>query len=143
MTQSVILPANKPRDAAADRIAAVILALPADKAWRVEISKYSPTRSNQQCRYLNGVAYKIIGDAIGYERDDISEYLCGTYFGWKDKKVPKKPGCESGIERVPVRTTTQDENGKRSVLDKMAFVDYVAFVQRFAAGKGIYIPDPE
>jgi hypothetical protein len=44
---------------------------------------------------------------------------------------------------VPVRTTTRDENGNRDVLNKQQFSDYVAFIQRFAASKGIFIPDPE
>ena len=92
---------------------------------------------------MNGVCYKILGDAIGYERDEVSEFLCGTYFGWREKRVPKKPSNRDGIESVPVRTTTTDEDGHRSVLTKMQFCEYVAFVQRFAASKGVVIPDPD
>lgn len=124
------------------RIVAFMSALPVTKKWRIEISEERASRSVQQCRYLNGVAYKRLSDATGYERDDISEYCCGLYFGWKTKKVPKKPKCD-GFEEVPLRTTTTDENGKRSVLSTTEFMDYVAFVQRFAASKGIYIPDPD
>ena len=50
---------------------------PAPKHWQIEVKPYSKPRSNPQCRYLNGVAYKLLGDATGYERDDISEYLVG------------------------------------------------------------------
>ncbi len=120
-----------------------INALPSDKGFVVKVEELKRPRSNAQNRYLNGVAYKMIGDAIGYERDEISEYLCGTYFGWKEKKVPKKPGHERGIEMVPIRTTTTDEEGNRSVMTKTEFSDYVNFVQRFAAAKGIVIPDPK
>ena len=108
------------------------------KHWQIEVKPYSKPRSNPQCRYLNGVAYKLLGDATGYERDDISEYLCGTYFGWRDKVLPGKR-----VVQVPLRTTTTDADGKGSVLNKSDFADYVAFVQRFGAQHGIYIPDPD
>jgi hypothetical protein len=120
------------------KLVAFLSALSAAKAWRVEITELRLTRSIQQCRYLNGVAYKALSNATGYERDDISEYLCGEYFGWRDKKVPGKR-----IVQVPVRTTTTNERGMRSVLSKVEFVDYVAFVQRFGAEHGIVIEDPE
>ena len=47
------------------------------------------------------------------------------------------------MAQVPIRTTTTDADGKRSVLNKSDFADYVAFVQRFGAQHGIYIPDPD
>lgn len=125
------------------RIARFLADLSPAKAWKIEVTEARSERSIAQCRYLNGVAYKILGDAIGYERDEVSEFLCGTYWGWKDKRVPKKPSCPEGIESVPIRTTTTDENGKRAVLSKLEFADYVAFVQRFAAKRNVYIPDPD
>lgn len=130
----------------AGRIAGItrhLATLAIGKNWEVLVREKRSSRSDAQNNYLNGVAYRIIGDAIGYERDDVSEFLCGTYWGWKEKRVPKKPGCESGIEQVPRRTTTRDENGHRDVLGKIAFADYVAFVQRFAAKRNIYVPDPD
>ena len=84
------------------------------------------------------MAYKLLGDATGYERDDISEYLCGSYFGWKDKRMPGQR-----IAQVPIRTTTTDADGKRAVLSKQEFAEYVDFVQRFGAKHGVFIPDPE
>lgn len=124
------------------RVVNAMDSLPRDRAWEITIEEKKTLRSEQQNRYLNGICYKLIGDAIGYERDEISEFMCGTYFGWRDKKVPKKPSNPSGIESVPIRTTTKDENGARCVLNKQEFSDYVAFVQRFAASKGVHIPDP-
>lgn len=112
--------------------------LPMNKAWKVEVGQYAKSRTTQQCRYLNGVAYKLLSDATGYERDDISEYLCGAYFGWTDKRLPGKRTVQ-----VPRRTTTTDDNGKRCVLSKQDFADYVAFVQRFGAQHGVHIPDAE
>lgn len=111
--------------------------LPKSKPWKVEVKRYAKERSNPQCRYLNGVAYQILSEELGFERDDISEYLCGEHFGWVD--VPK-PGDR--IEKVPYRTTTTGTDGKRSVLDWKEFDNYVEFIKRWAAEKGIYIPDP-
>lgn len=117
--------------------------LPLALAFKVTVEDLKPKRSDAQLRYLNGVCYKLIGDAIGYERDEVSEFLCGTFFGWREKKVPKKPSNPTGLESVPIRTTTTDESGARDVLNKQQFADFLAFVQRFAASKGIHIPDPD
>lgn len=131
-----VLPATG-REDAVNRLAASLLAALPGKALRVEYAEAKNERSSPQCRYLNGVAYKLLSEATGYERDDISEYLCGTYFGWKDKLKPGKQTVQ-----IPVRTTTTNEDGKRAVLSKQEFADYVAFVQRFAAKHGVFIPDP-
>lgn len=127
----------------AERACAFLQSLPLDKPFKVTVEEYRPRRSDAQNAYLNGVCYKLIGDAIGYERDEISEFLCGTFFGWKDRPVPKKPSNPAGIESVPIRTTTTDSDGKRSVLNKQQMSDYIAFVQRFAASKSVFIPDPD
>ncbi len=143
MSEPFILRKDSDREREADRVRSFLVALPRDKAWRVEFHEHHRTRSDSQNRYLHGVCYKTLGDAIGYEIEEVAEFLCGTYFGWKEKRVPKKPSNPGGVESVPVRTTTTDGEGKRSVLTPMEFSDYVAFVQRFAAEKGIFIPDPE
>lgn len=123
------------------KIVAFLSALSRTKAWALEVTEHRNVRSIAQCRYLNGIAYKALGDATGYDRDDISELMCGNYWGWKKKRVPKKPGCSGWVE-VPVRTTTTNEYGKRSVLSKVEFMDFVEFVQRFGAEHGIVINDP-
>lgn len=132
-----VLPATD-RESDISRLAAVLLAALPGKRVKVEVKEYRKDRSSPQCRYLNGVAYKLLSDATGYERDDISEYLCSQFFGEKPKLLPGKRTV-----MVPVRTTTTDESGRRSVLSTTEFADYVAFVQRFAAQHGIFIPDPE
>lgn len=120
------------------RIVAYLSSLSKTKEFEIEVKEVRNTRSVQQCRYLNGVAYKLLSEATGYERDDISEYLCGKYFGTKQKLKPGKR-----YEDVPLRTTTTNEQGKRSVLTTTQFMDYVAFVQRFGSEHGVYIPDPD
>lgn len=138
-----LLPKLLPRDRVAAQIATFVSALDAGRPYRVTIEEAKSTRTNQQNRYLWGVAYKLIADAVGYEVEEVHEYLCGYMWGWTEKRVPKKPSNPTGIESVPIRTTTTDENGKRSVLSKMEFADYVAFVQRFGAKHGVLIPDPD
>lgn len=138
-----LLPKLLPRDRVANAVRVFIAALDPAKPYRVTVEVAKVPRSNQQNRYLWGVAYKLIADAVGYEVDEVAEYLCGYMWGWTEKRVPKKPSNPTGIESVPIRTTTTDENGKRSVLSKMEFADYVAFVQRFGAKHGVLIPDPD
>ena len=84
------------------------------KRWRKE-------RSDPQNRYLFGVCYPAIAEAMGYTVDDLHEWVCGTFFGWVDRKVPKTPRNPEGIESVPFRTTTKDENGKRDVIPPERF----------------------
>lgn len=143
LDRAFVIPKSDQREAAKARVCDYIDRLPNTSLWKVQIAATRPQRSEAQLRYLNGVCYKLIGDTIGYERDEVSEFLCGVYFGWKEKRVPKKPSNPNGVESVPIRTTTTDEHGARSVLNKQEFADYVAFVQRFAANKGIHIPDPD
>lgn len=125
------------------KIVAFLSQLSPSRAWRITVAEERSSRSVQQCRYLNGVAYKLLSDKTGYERDDISEFMCGTYFGWKQVKVPKTPNNPNGVEDRPIRTTTTDDLGNRNVLSTTEFMDFVAFVQRFAASKGVLVPDPD
>ena len=113
-------------------------------AWKITIEPVRHTRSLSQNAYLWAVPNKMISDVTGYEIEEVHEYLLGAYFGWKEKRVPKKPSNPQGLESVPRRTTTTDETGKRHVLTPTEFADYVSFVQRFAAQKlGLLVPDPE
>lgn len=136
MTQ-YLLPVGVDRQRIRDNFVNFIDGLDPKRAWEIEVKRFSKPRTSPQCRYLNGVAYRLLSDATGYERDDISEYMCGEYFGWREKKKPGKI-----IARIPIRTTTTNEDGKRDVLKTDPFFKYVEFVQRFGAKHGVYIPDP-
>lgn len=141
--QHAILPKLLSRDGAIQRIAAILASLPMEKAWRVEWCEHKLSRSDAQNRYWHGVIVKTLANEVGYEPDEVHEFMCGSWFGWKDKRVPKTPRNPEGISSVPIRTTTRDADGKRSVLSKTEFMDLVDFAQRFAAARGIYIPDPD
>jgi hypothetical protein len=122
----------------------VLESLDEQTAWKVTIEPVKRQRSDSQNAYLWAVPYKLISEATGYEIEEIHEYMLGSAFGWKDKKVPKKPSNPAGVESVPLRTTTTDESGKRSVLTTTRFAEYVDFIQRFAAKKlGLVLPDPD
>lgn len=103
------------------------------------------SRTGQQNRLLFGCLYPPISEHTGYEvggdgaGNGIHEWMCGTYFGWVEKKVPKTPANPSGIESAPFRTTTKDENGRRNVLSTAEFSKFVDHVERMAARAGIYV----
>lgn len=137
MTTTLIAPKDR-RELVAERAKRFILDCLPGKELEIEIRQRKRERTPPQCRYLNGVAYKLLGQHTGYERDEISEYLCGSYFGWVEKKLPG-----GRTKQVPRRTTTTDENGKRDVLGRVPFGEYVAYVQRVGAKAGVYIPDPD
>lgn len=138
-----IIPGGKGRTAAIQLVMDTLLKLDPAVFWKLELTERKRIRTDAQNAYLWAVPNKMISELTGYEAEEVHEYLCGTYWGWKDKRVPKTPRNPKGFESVPIRTTTRDANGKRSVLSTTEFADYVAFVQRFAAEKlGLVIPDP-
>lgn len=140
--QTFILPPEN-RERIADNLRAFVMTAFPGKRIRVTIERWRKDRSGDQNAYLFGVAYKALCDATGYDANAIHEFMLGDYFGWVDKRVPKSPKFPEGIERVPRRTTTRDENGKRNVLSTVDFADYVSHVQQFGAEHGIFIPDPD
>lgn len=138
-----VLPAGDRRARALELGGSVLGGLDPSIPWNITAEPLK-TRTNSQNAYLWAVPYKLISEVTGYEVEEVHEYFLGRFFGWKDKKVPKTPRNPSGVESVPVRTTTTDEHGKRSVLSPEKFSEYVAFIQRFGAMKlGIVIPDPD
>jgi hypothetical protein len=137
MKQSITIPTGNNRAAVIERIGRYLSLLPADKPFQVEVRPYRKTRSDSQNNALWGVAYAAIREETGNDPDDLHEYFCGERFGWVDKQVMGK------VKPVPRRTTTKDENGKRSVLTTAEFMDFYAFVQQRAAEVcGVYVPDP-
>lgn len=140
---SFVLPTHH-RDRALRLAQAALSGLDEGVAWRVTAEPLKAPRTLSQNAYLWGVCYPLMSERSGYEASELHEYLLGEFYGWVDKRVPKKPSNPRGKESVPRRTTTTDEKGKRSVLSTKQFADYVEFVQRFAAEKlMLVIPDPD
>lgn len=142
--QSIIFPKEAPeqRRARAARTATFLADLSTKKAWEVVVRPFRRKRSNDQNAYERGVCCVMLAKAVGYEPDDVHEFLCGTYFGWKQVKCPKTPN-NRGVKDVPIRTTTTNSDGARDVLEGLDYWDFVEFVQRFGAQHGVLIPDPD
>ena len=127
-----------------ERVVHALEELDCSRTWRVTVEEHKAERSNPQNNYYHGVVLEKIAEAWGVETEEAHEWLCGTRWGWKDKKVPKTPRNPEGVESVPNRTTTTGYDGKRSVLNKVQFEEFVEFARRFAAKKlNIFIPDPD
>jgi len=126
------------------RVVHALEALPEGKAWRISVEEAKAERSNPQNNYYHAVVLEMIAERWGVETEEAHEWLCGTRWGWKDKKVPRTPRNPDGIDSKPRRTTTTGYDGKRSVLSKTEFEEFVEFARRFAATKlNLFIPDPD
>jgi hypothetical protein len=107
---------------------AFIERLPTGFKWKVTITRYRRQRSDNQNRYLWGVAYKALKDATGQPAEDWHDYMLGEHFGWEEYDL-------FGKKKIRPRN-------RSSKLTTMEFMDFVNFIQMRAAEHGIYIPDP-
>ena len=105
----------------------------------VECKPYRKSRSSEQNALLWAM-YAPLAEHMGYDAEDVHEWMCGRMWGWKDVKVPKTPRNPDGLASVPVRTTTRNEDGKRNVIDKATFTRFVEMVERIAANAGVFLP---
>jgi len=117
---------------------AAIDALDAKKAHRIEIAEYRAPRTQDANAYLWAVPYPLLVREHGNLTEEWHELFCGEFFGWRERSLP---GGRN--EKVPVRTTTTNEEGKRDVVPGSVFWDFVELVRRFAAESGVYVPDPD
>lgn len=106
---------------------------------QVECKPWKRTRTNDQNALLWAM-YAPLAEHMGYDAEDVHEWMCGRMWGWKDVRVPKTPRNPEWLASVPVRSTTRDENGKRSVLTTAEFSKFVDMVDRIAAQAGVFIP---
>lgn len=111
----------------------------------VECKRWRKSRSKEQNDLLFGVLYPPIADAMGYPVDGdngIHAFMCGTFFGWVDVKVPKTPRNPDGVASEPRRSTTRVgwNKGKRDVVDKETFTRFVNMVDEIAAKAGVFVP---
>lgn len=132
-----VLQPNEDRIKVIIEISAFIHSLDADKPWLIDITKLVRKRSGLQRRALWGVAYKVICDETGYNDKELHILLCGEFFGWQVKDM------FGNKKRVPVRTTTHDEDGKRDVITTEECAKYYKFIQGFAAEYSVDVPDPD
>jgi len=96
--------------------------------YRVTVERYRKTRSNEQNRYLWGVAYEALEKATGQPKQDWHEYMLGEHFGWEEVSLFGKKKIR------PLH--------RSSKVSTVEFMDFVEFIQQRAAEHGLYIPDP-
>ena len=106
---------------------------------QVDVKPWKRPRTNEQNAMLWAM-YAPLAEHMGYDAEDIHEWMCGRMWGWKDVKVPKTPRNPEGLASVPIRSTTRDETGKRAVLTTVEFSKFVDMVDRIAAQAGVYVP---
>ena len=126
-----VLPAGPGRKGALARLILFLNRLDLGSKWILSCKVYRKTRSNDQNAYLWGVCYATIleeGVLEGWTADDLHDYFLGEHFGWKEYE---------GFGRKKIKPIRRS-----SKLSTTEFMDYVDFIQRTMAGKGVYIPDP-
>ncbi len=128
--QTFTLPKDTPRESQVARITRFISGLARGKAWSVEVKEARPKRSDQQNRYLWGVAYPaILKHLPGWTADDLHEYCLCECFGWEMLEGFGKRRLRP-LKRSSKLTTTE-------------FQDFVSHIQVSMAEKGIWVPDPD
>lgn len=114
------------------------------KPVRVEYKIAMPDRTPAENRYLWAVPYKMLSEASGMESEELHEWNCGMQWGWKNKRVPKKPSNPEGVESVPIRTTTTNADGEDELCSEEDFRRLWARAQELGAKMfNIVIPDPD
>jgi hypothetical protein len=123
--QTVIIP----KGGVLTRIVSLLSALAADTPLKVTIAEYKRTRSTEQNAYLWSCVYPTILQHLpGWDTNDLHEYFLGEWSGWQTLE---------GFGRKRLRPVRRS-----SKLSTTEFMDYIAFIQRTMAERGIYVPDP-
>lgn len=141
MTDRWILWPDDRRGIVAANLRKAVDETPEDAPYVWERKRYRKPRTNPQNGVLWGLIYPPLMEHMGLrgerDREELHEFFCGEYFGWREYQIMGKR------KQRPVRTTTTDEHGKRSVLSTVDFNDYCDFVRQRAAEHGVYIEDPD
>jgi len=111
------------------RIVGLLSALVKEMPLKVTIAEYRRTRTLEQNAYLWGCVYPTILQHLpGWDSHDVHEYLLGEWSGWQ---------VIEGFGRKRMKPLRRS-----SKLSTVEFSDYIAFIQRYMAEHGIYVPDP-
>lgn len=126
---------NRPR--VLENLIRMLQGLDDKHTYVVESKRYQKPRTNKQNSALWGVAYPALRQQTGNDADSLHEYFCGEFFSWVIVEVM---GYE---KKVPRRTTTHDENGKKDVMGSLWFCDFYDFIQQRSSENGYEVPDPD
>jgi hypothetical protein len=137
-----VLPPKDRKDKV-DAIARFLLTVFPGKPVRVKVEIARPDKTPAQNRFLWAVPYKMLGEHLGMEAEELHDWNCGSQWGWKDRKCPKTPRNPEGVESVPIRTTTRDANGQPDPCLAEEMSQLWDRCQRLGANYGLMIPDPD
>lgn len=127
--QTFQLPKLAERTGTFERLIKFLTLLPMECGWVIEVKRLQRKRSDAQNRYLWGVCYPAIMEHLkGWDANDVHEYCLGECFGWESLE---------GLGRKRLRPIRR--SSKLSVTE---FMDYVDWIQRDMATRGIFVPDP-
>lgn len=129
MKKTFCLNVDKYRNQVKANLIAFIEALPADKAWCVEIDLLRKKRSLPQ-NSLMWDWYTVIGNEIGYTKDEMHDVLREKFLPWHEVEI-----C--GIKRKVLTSTSSDD------FTTAMMAEYLDHIDRFAAQElGILLPHP-
>lgn len=137
MKKVFVLSPDKYREAVKQNLFDFINSLPVDKTWAIEVRPNKKPQSLKQLKSLYGVAYEELREQTGNDKDDLHKFFCGEYFGWTHRNV------FGYTEKVPVRTTTINENGEYEPISTEDNMRFYNFVQKRAAENGYIVSDPD
>lgn len=100
--------------------------LEAEKEYKVYFSDTKPTRSRAQNKYLWGVVYKTIEDATGHEAEELHEIF--------KLKFSLRTKFDFGGEITEYPRSTKG-------FDTKEMTDYIDKIRRWAAERGIHVPE--
>ena len=100
---------------------------------KLTVAKFERTRSNQQNRWLWGVAYQLIADHTGHDKDEIHEWIKDAIGLRKEVRYKGADGKEHSSWLV--KSTTEYSTSEMTMFMNM--------LQQWAVTElGVYIPDP-
>lgn len=135
MIQPIRIPAesSEVRGERALRLAKFIASLDCTRAWEMVVRPYVRKRSGQQNAYLWSI-YEYILEAggeemAGWDKNDLHTFFLGEHTGWETRNLFGKKRL------VPLKRSTR--------MNKQEFTDFLEFIMRFMAERGVYIPSPD
>jgi hypothetical protein len=136
--QTIIMPVESPERHAErlQRIAAYFARLDPTKPWQAIVGPWKKERTQRQNNAMFGVAYKTLGEFLGYTEKELHDVMLKLYFGEVHYEL-------MGVRQTkPRRTTTTNEAGERDVLNREEMSKFYNFIVQAAAEQGCYIDDP-
>lgn len=99
-----------------------------NKECLLTIGEKKNQRTMSQNRYYNGVILKLIGEHLGYDRDEVHDILTAKFL----KKIVNVDGKDMVVVRSTTSLTTEEMS------------NYIEKCKRFSAIElGCFIPEPE